>query len=77
MVEMLRLAGVLPAGGSRVEVGRVAARLVRDVIGRLRPAEDATYRERMAYSVLDVCFLKGAKADRAADVGHLCAPAQP
>jgi hypothetical protein len=66
MVELLRLTRRLPIGGSRVEVGRAGARLVREAIGRLAPGDGAGYRERMAYDVLDTCFVKGVKAESAA-----------
>jgi ATP/maltotriose-dependent transcriptional regulator MalT len=66
MVELLRLTSRLPIGGSRVEVARAAAQLVRDTVDRLKPSRTATYRDQMAHRVLQTCFVEGVKAETAA-----------
>lgn len=66
MVELLRLTSRLPVGGSRVEVGRAGARMILEAIDRLRPGEDAGFRERLPHSVLHTCFVKRVKAESAA-----------
>src|SRR4051794_27641043 len=55
LVELLRLTSRLPVGGSRVEVGRAGAALLRETVERLGPGTDAGYRERTAYRVLVTC----------------------
>ncbi|MDQ1712076.1 MAG: hypothetical protein QOE45_1526 [Frankiaceae bacterium] len=66
LVELLRLTSRLPVGASRVEVGRAGAGLLRETVERLRPADDAGYKERLAHRVLVMCFVEGVKAESAA-----------
>lgn len=66
MVEVVRQLCRLPPGGSRLEVGRAGVCLIREAIGRLEPVGSVGHRERLAYSVLDICFVRGVKAKTAA-----------
>lgn len=59
LVELLRLTGRLPVGGSRLEVGRAGVALLTEVIERWNPTTTGNWRDQTPYQVLRARFVEG------------------
>lgn len=64
--EFLQAHGRMPQVPTAESVGRAAAGLLRDAIGRLRPPAGAPHSEQRTYQVLKLCFIDALKLPQAA-----------
>jgi energy-coupling factor transporter ATP-binding protein EcfA2 len=65
--EFLRAHGRMPLDPSLATVGPAAAKLIADKITEHQEAPDSTWAQRLPYSVLETCFVRGRKNWQAAE----------
>ena len=66
MRALLQAHGRLPLSDNSQDIGRAAAKFLKEMIGRLKPPPGAPARDALPYRVLVTCFLEGAKLSKAA-----------
>src|SRR5688500_2626180 len=63
---LLAAHGRLPSSNTSQDIGRAAARFLKETIGHLKPPPGAPERDALPYRVLVTCFVDGTKLSKAA-----------